>query len=114
MSMDHDDTTTTDEQATTASTDTMSADSDAEPDPDAGSDRRQWLTEDIERKLRYFAIAALALLALIALFQFYTAAGATIDRLIAPDYQPLFQALFNLTILLLSGAGIIWQVDKIR
>jgi len=115
MSTDHDDTTTTDEQATTADTaDTMGKDPDSESGPDAAADGRQWLAGDIERKLRYFAIAALALLALIALFQFYTAASATINRLIAREYQPLFQALFNLTILLLSGAGILWQADQLR
>ncbi|MFB6233625.1 MAG: hypothetical protein ABEH61_05140 [Haloarculaceae archaeon] len=106
MSTDHDD-TTTDEQVTT----------DATPDgtSDAAADgRRQWLTDDIERTLRYLFVAGLALLALIALIRFYFAASATIDSLIAPEYQSLFQALFNLVVLLLSGAGILWQADTLR
>ncbi|ESS08266.1 MAG: hypothetical protein A07HN63_02288 [uncultured archaeon A07HN63] len=119
MSTDHTDTTTADEQATTddtAETTPAATDSDADSDPDsrAATDERRWLTDDIERTLRYLVVAGLALLALIALLRFYFAASATIDSLIAPAYRSLFQALFNLTILLLSGAGILWQADQLR
>jgi hypothetical protein len=123
MSTDPTDTTTTDEQATTDDTaETTPAGADADADPDGGSEsasgtateERRWLTDDIERTLRYLFVAGLALLALIALLRFYFAASATIDSLIAPAYRSLFQALFNLAILLLSGAGILWQANQLR
>jgi hypothetical protein len=108
MSTDHDDTTATAEQATTdADADTMPEDTDR-----AGESRL--LTETVERKLRYAFVAGLALLALIALLRFYFAASATIDTWIAREYRSLLQALFNLAILLLSGAGILWQARKLR
>ena len=123
MSTDPTDTTTADEQATTddrAETTPVGADADADPDGGSESasrtatDERRWLTDDIERTLRYLFVAGLALLALIALLRFYFAASATIDSLIAPAYRSLFQALFNLAILLLSGAGILWQANQLR
>ena len=123
MSTDPTDTTTTDEQATTDDTaETTPAGADSDADSDGGSEsasgtateERRWLTDDIERTLRYLFVAGLALLALIALLRFYFAASATIDSLIAPAYRSLFQALFNLAILLLSGAGILWQANQLR
>jgi len=120
MSTDQTDTTTTDEQATTdATADTPPADDTADFDSaddaaDFDDPAPNWLPGDIERKLRYFVVAGLALLALIALLRFYFAASATVDSLIAPEYQSLFQALFNLTILLLAGAGILWQARELR
>ena len=123
MSTDPTDTTTADEQATTDDTaETTPAGADADADPDGGSEsasgteteERRWLTDDIERTLRYLFVAGLSLLALIALLRFYFAASATIDSLIAPAYRSLFQALFNLAILLLSGAGILWQANQLR
>jgi hypothetical protein len=123
MSTDPTDTTTVDEQATTDDTaETTPAGGDSDADPDGGfesasgteTEERRWLTDDIERTLRYLFVAGLALLALIALLRFYFAASATIDSLIAPAYRSLFQALFNLTILLLSGAGILRQANQLR
>jgi len=129
MTTEPDDTTTTDEQETTdgwantqpAAEATEFDDADEFDDSDEFDDADEfddpdpsWLPDDIERKLRYFVVAALALLALIALLRFYFATSATINELIAPAYQSLFQALFNLTILLLSGAGILWQARELR
>jgi hypothetical protein len=106
MSSDHNDPTTTDEQVSTDIDPTTSTDEDA--------DKNGFLSGDIERRLRYAVVAGLALLALIATLRFYFAAGATIDTWVAREYRSLFQALFNLTILLVSGAGILWQVQKLR
>lgn len=68
----------------------------------------------VERYARYLLIAGFALLALIALLRFYFAASTTIDIWIASDYRSLFQAVFNLAILLVAGAGIGWQIRKMR
>lgn len=107
MTADHNDPTTTDEQR---STDTDSTTSQTA----AGIDESLLPTGGVARKLRYAVIAGLALLALIATLQFYFAASRTINTWIAREYQSLFQALFNLTIMLLAGAGILWQLQKLR
>ena len=106
MSSDHNDHTTTDEQTST--------DAEAATSVNEYTGTTGWLSGDIERTLRYAVVAGLALLALIATLRFYFAAGATINTWVAREYRSLFQALFNLTILLISGAGILWQVQKLR
>ena len=106
MSSDHNDPTTTDEQAST--------DPESPPSVDEDTGKSRLPSGDIERTLRYAVVAGLALLALIATLRFYFAAGATIDTWVTREYRSLFQALFNLTILLVSGAGILWQVQKLR
>lgn len=83
--------------------------SDTTPDADEPS-----LRNNVERYARYLLVAGLSLLALIAMMRFYFAASATIDTWISRDYRSLFQALFNLALLLLAGAGIAWQARKIR
>jgi hypothetical protein len=81
---------------------------------DTTPDDEQTTKSTIERYARYLLIAGFALLALIALLRFYFAASATIDTWIADDYRSLFQAVFNLAVLLVAGAGIGWQVRKMR
>lgn len=81
---------------------------------DTPSDDEQSLRNSVERYVRYLLVAGLSLLALIAMLRFYFAASATIDTWISQEYQSLFQALFNLAILLIAGAGISWQARKIR
>lgn len=106
MSPEHNDPTATDEE--------LSSDPEAATAVDNDTDEESLLTGDIERTLRYAVVAGLALLALIATLRFYFAASATIDTWVAREYRSLFQALFNLTLLLLSGAGVLWQVQKLR
>jgi hypothetical protein len=59
-----------------------------------------------KRSLMWVALALLALLAVVATFRVYTSASAAIARFVAPDFRPLFQAAFNLVVLLLAVAGI--------
>lgn len=80
----------------------------------ATAEEEQSLRNRVERSMRYLLVAGLSLLALIAMLRFYFAASATIDTWISRDYRSLFQALFNLALLLLAGAGIAWQARKIR
>lgn len=61
---------------------------------------------DVWRYLRLGAIGLLALLALIATVQLYTNTSAAIARWVAPTYVPVFQAAFNLVVLLLALAGL--------
>lgn len=100
----------------------MASDTDSEhmtPDTDSehaapDTEDEQGLRGDVERYVRYLLVAGFSLLALIAMLRFYFAASATIDTWISQDYRSLFQALFNLAILLVAGAGIGWQARKIR
>jgi uncharacterized membrane protein len=54
----------------------------------------------------------LALLALLATVRFYFAVSTTIDRWVAREHRSLFQAAFNLVVLLVAAIGISWEVRK--
>lgn len=70
-------------------------------------------TEDLVRYARYALLAGLALLALLATVRFYFAVSTTIDRWVAREYRSLFQAAFNLVVLLVAAIGISWEVRKV-
>ncbi|WP_018258648.1 hypothetical protein [Halomicrobium katesii] len=63
--------------------------------------------------LQWAAFAMLILVALIATLQFYFAASNAIRNFVTPDYRPLFQAIFNLVILLASALGLSVLVRRI-
>lgn len=58
-------------------------------------------------------LAILLLVIGIATFQFYFAAGAAVDRFVTRQYRPLFQAGFNLAIVLAAGAGLSMLVRRL-
>ena len=62
--------------------------------------------DQAKRYLMWTAVALLALLAIVATFRVYTSASAAIGRFVAYEYRALFQAAFNLAVLLLAVAGI--------
>lgn len=62
---------------------------------------------DIISYLEWGAMAGLGLVALIAVFRFYFAASRAISVWISPDFEPVFQAAFNLVVLLLAATGIV-------
>ncbi|ERG99893.1 MAG: hypothetical protein J07HQX50_01047 [Haloquadratum sp. J07HQX50] len=67
------------------------------------------LISDNRSLRRYAQLAAfgvLSLLALIAIIRFYMASARAISIWIAPDFEPLFQAGFNLVILIFAVAGV--------
>ncbi|MFB6354374.1 MAG: hypothetical protein ABEJ92_09850 [Halobacteriales archaeon] len=66
------------------------------------------------RYLMWTAVALLALLAVVAMFRVYTGASAAIARFVAPDFRPLFQAAFNLVVLLLAVAGIVGLLRELQ
>jgi hypothetical protein len=70
----------------------------AGPDDSDGAGR----AERAKRALGWAAVAVLALLSLIAVFRFYTSASAAVSMWVAPEYEALFQAGFNLVVLLLA------------
>ena len=56
--------------------------------------------------LELAALAGLISLAAVAGFGFYSSASHAISQLISPSYEPLFQAAFNLVLLLAAFAGL--------
>jgi uncharacterized membrane protein len=60
----------------------------------------------------YALLAVLGLLAFIALIQFYLSTSRVIGTWVTPEYRSLFQALFNLVVLLLAGLGISYQLRR--
>jgi hypothetical protein len=59
------------------------------------------------------ALVLLALLAAYSLFQFYGFAAAAIDEWVSDGYRELFQAGFNLVVLLVSTAGVALVVRRL-
>lgn len=81
------------------------------------SSEMQWTATnddtDLGKYLNYALLAGLSLLALIAALQFYFNASAAINQWVTSEYRSLFQAVFNLVVLLLAGAGITRQVRRL-
>ncbi|MFB6221603.1 MAG: hypothetical protein ABEH90_09200 [Halolamina sp.] len=91
--------------------DEESADDHGETAPDSEG---SWTGDsDIRRKLNYALLAGLSLLALIAALQFYLNASAAINQWVTREYRSLFQAVFNLAVLLIAAAGISRQVQRL-
>ena len=91
--------------------------SDEADSTDTGTDADQALDEnkvegdstsrDIVSYLEWGAMAGLGLIALIAVFQFYFSASRAIGIWISPDFEPVFQAAFNIVVLLFAATGIV-------
>ena len=69
---------------------------------------------DVRTSLQWAALAGLVLLAFVAAVQFYLNGGRAIRIWVAPEYEPLFQAAFNLVLLLVAGLGISWLVRRLN
>ena len=70
--------------------------------PSRDSNPRKYLSQG--------ALVVLVLLAAVALFQFYMSALDVIRTFVADRYRPLFNAAFNLVVLLAAGIGISFTV----
>lgn len=86
-----------------------------EDDPDT-TDSNGFLNdpEAARRYLLWIAVGLLALLAVVATFRVYTSASAAISRFVAYEYRALFQAAFNLAVLLLAVAGITTLLRRLQ
>lgn len=88
--------------------------SDAPRDPVAdGPVERGTRSHRVRRYLNYALLAGLVLLAVIAGLRFYFEASTAINQWITSEYRSLFQAAFNLIVLLLAGLGISRQVSRL-
>lgn len=106
------DTTNSDDAPTAPADDSINAQAnrsatEADASTGAGAGR------NVQRYLGYALLAGLSLLALVAALQFYLNASSAINQWIADEYRSLFQAAFNLVVLLVAGAGITWQVSRL-
>lgn len=79
---------------------------DAVESVDSTDEDRLPVDAEARRLLRWAAVAGLSLLALVAAFGLYTSVGTAIDVWVADAYQPLFDAVFNLVVLVLAAGAI--------
>jgi hypothetical protein len=103
-----DGTTSTDETAAEPASDETAADAESEGSPDGESSNR------VTQSLLKVGMVVLILLALVATFRFYFAASNAISIWFSSDFVPIFQAAFNLLLLLASVAGLAVIVRRIR
>jgi hypothetical protein len=90
-------------------TDTTDSPATSDPTDDEPADDRG----DLVRYAHYALLGGLTLLALVATLRLYLAASTAIDIWVAREYRPLFQAAFNLVVLLLAAVGISWEVRQV-
>ncbi|NHX35885.1 MULTISPECIES: hypothetical protein [Halolamina] len=105
----------TDDRSRTEDTMTDTADDDdgaANREPEEGPEQDEG--RDLRRTLNYVLLAGLSLLALIATLQLYLNVSSAINQWISHEYRSLFQAAFNLVVLLLVGTAMVWQVRRLR
>jgi hypothetical protein len=100
---------------------TMTDQSDETDQPDETDDDRERAEpsrsdegRDLRRTLNYVLLAGLSLVALIATLQLYFNVSSAINQWISHEYRSLFQAAFNLVVLLLVGSAMVWQVRRLR
>lgn len=72
------------------------------------------ISATMQRYLYRGAFVALALFGLFAATQFYLNASRTITVWVANDYRPLFQAAFNLVVVIACGLGLTVLVERFR
>ncbi|MFY4813175.1 hypothetical protein [Haloarcula argentinensis] len=89
----------------TSNTDTVAQDIDADTGDAVGE------TDDdsgpaIAIYAQWAVFAILTLVALIATLQFYFSASSAIDTFVTDRYRPLFNAAFNLAVVLACGLGL--------
>ncbi|WP_123534185.1 hypothetical protein [Halosimplex salinum] len=80
---------------------------------DRRNDRDGGGGRDIRSYVQWAAFGILCLLALVATFRFYFAASEAIRVWFSPDFVPVFQAVFNLVVLVASAVGISLLVRRI-
>ena len=81
------------------------------PTHEMGSDESTG--ERVIGALQWAAFAILILVALVATFRFYFAASNAINSFVTHEFRSLFQAIFNLVILLASAVGLSVLVRRI-
>jgi hypothetical protein len=91
-----------------------SADSVDEADETDDGDGSVVDTGRVRRYVERAVLAGLLLFALVAAFRFYFAASNALSYWVATPYESAFQAAFNLVVLLVVGAAILRQLQRMR
>ncbi|EMA01925.1 hypothetical protein SAMN05443574_10460 [Haloarcula vallismortis] len=90
----------------TSNTDTVAQDIDAETSGAVDEDDADGSGQSIAVYAQWAVFAILTLVALIATLQFYFSASSAIDTFVTDRYRPLFNAAFNLVVVLGCGLGL--------
>lgn len=88
--------------------DTTPADESESTDTDENADGR-----NVRRYANYAVLLVLGLLALVAVIRLYFSVSNAITTWITAEYRSLFQAAFNLVVLLAAGVGISYQLRRL-
>jgi len=67
----------------------------------------------VRRYANYAVLLVLGLLALVAVIRLYLSASNVIATWVTDEYRSLFQAAFNLIVLLATGVGISYQLRRL-
>lgn len=106
----------TENPATEADEPTVTDDSATEADDPAETDGdgTELAGRDATTYLYWGAFATLLVLALLATVQFYTSTSRAIRIWVASDFVPVFQAAFNLAVVLGCAVGLSVLVRRLR
>ncbi len=86
----------------------------ADPTGPTGTDADDgWFDSGVERKLKGAGAVVLGLIATWATFQVYFSLSRSIEIWFSRDFVPVFQAAFNLIVVLVAVAGIVWLVREL-
>lgn len=83
---------------------------------DASENTEETTTNDrgrVRQYANYAVLLVLGLLAFVAVIQLYLSVSNVIRTWIEPEYRSLFQAAFNLIVLLAAGLGISYQLRRL-
>ena len=83
---------------------------------DASENTEETTTNDrgrVRQYANYAVLLVLGLLAFVAVIQLYLSVSNVIRTWIEPEYRSLFQAAFNLVVLLAAGLGISYQLRRL-
>jgi uncharacterized membrane protein len=67
----------------------------------------------VRRYANYAVLLVLGMLALVAVIRLYFSVSNVITTWVASEYRSLFQAAFNLVVLLATGLGISYQLRRL-
>lgn len=90
---------------------------DTDPSTDAAEASENGSDEETGNRVRRYAnyaiLAVLGLLAFVAVVRLYLSVSNVIATWITDEYRSLFQAAFNLLVLLAAGVGISYQLRRL-
>lgn len=98
-------------ESTTAESHTAGSDdppgADGSSPGDASASTQVFSVTDLTRNVKVGAVVVLGLLATWAILQVYTSTSRAIGIWISRDYVPIFEAAFNVVVVLIAVAGIL-------